>query len=339
MVEKGILWAWLWSDDPLSVAGIPQAHPEVMSKGLGTSPYMRDLPYGWDTLLENLLDPAHVPFAHHGLQGSRDDAIPVNMTVPSNVSPYGFNYQFEDRTMKSLRKGTGELRAPYVIHYDGRFYDDDGNLKVGASPFRLSTVCIPTRPGWSRVIVLVGRGSEDDNDDGENAGKKKAPSLVSKIFGIIPQWLLHMFSSRFLDSDLAFLHYQEREARARSPQRVADAYFVPAPADRCIAAVRTWVRTYARAWESQPLPESPANRDELFDRYTQHVSICKHCQNALEGVKKWKRNSYLVLGASIAGMQFTPVASVTAVGSLFMLPLLNAVETGIKEGGYEHYKT
>ena len=27
-----------------------------------------DLPYGWDTLLENIADPSHIPFAHHGLQ-------------------------------------------------------------------------------------------------------------------------------------------------------------------------------------------------------------------------------------------------------------------------------
>ena len=338
VVEKGMLWAWLWSDDPLSVAGIPEAHPECMARGWAGSPYMRDLPYGWDTLLENLLDPAHVPFAHHGLQGTRDDAIPINMTVVADVSQYGFKVKFEDRTMKNLRRGTGELRAPYVLHYKGSYYDTEGNVKTNVPPFRLSAVCIPTRPGWSRVVIYPGVGvtPEDEKDEKQLSS---SPKLVRQIFKLIPTWLLHVLNSKFLDSDLAFLHYQEREARSRTPERVADAFFMPAPADRCITAVRTWVRTYARAWESQPLPPSPVNRDDLFDRNVQHVAICRHCQQAIEGIKKWKRNSYFVLAASIVGLQLTPFATVTAVGSLLMLPLLTTVERSITEGGYEHYKT
>jgi phenylpropionate dioxygenase-like ring-hydroxylating dioxygenase large terminal subunit len=31
--------------------------------------YTRELPYSFDFLLENFMDPAHIPFAHHSLQG------------------------------------------------------------------------------------------------------------------------------------------------------------------------------------------------------------------------------------------------------------------------------
>lgn len=62
--------------------------------------YTRDLPYGWDSLIENFIDPAHVPFAHHGLQGKRDDAVPINMTVPISMGDEGFQYEWEDRTSK-----------------------------------------------------------------------------------------------------------------------------------------------------------------------------------------------------------------------------------------------
>ena len=34
-------------------------------------PYTRDLHYSFETLIENFLDPAHVPFAHHGVIGNR----------------------------------------------------------------------------------------------------------------------------------------------------------------------------------------------------------------------------------------------------------------------------
>jgi pheophorbide a oxygenase len=33
---------------------------------------MRDLPVSYEYLLENLVDPSHVYFAHHGIIGSRD---------------------------------------------------------------------------------------------------------------------------------------------------------------------------------------------------------------------------------------------------------------------------
>ena len=34
-------------------------------------PYTRDFPYAWDVLAENLLDPSHVNFSHHGVIGDR----------------------------------------------------------------------------------------------------------------------------------------------------------------------------------------------------------------------------------------------------------------------------
>jgi phenylpropionate dioxygenase-like ring-hydroxylating dioxygenase large terminal subunit len=63
-IEKNILWAWPWPEDCLSVVGTAQAHPEHMVAGVlaNSTTYTRDLPYGWDTLLENLVDPSHVPF-------------------------------------------------------------------------------------------------------------------------------------------------------------------------------------------------------------------------------------------------------------------------------------
>lgn len=41
----------------------------------------RDLEYGYDTLIENVVDPAHVPFAHHNVQAKRSHAVPLNVSV------------------------------------------------------------------------------------------------------------------------------------------------------------------------------------------------------------------------------------------------------------------
>ena len=63
---------------------MPGSHLESDFKVAST--YTRDLPYGYDGLIENLIDVSHVPFAHHGLQGTREDAVPVSMTIPTMQS-------------------------------------------------------------------------------------------------------------------------------------------------------------------------------------------------------------------------------------------------------------
>ena len=38
--------------------------------------HVQDLPYGWATLVENVLDPAHINFSHHGVIGDRRAQLP-----------------------------------------------------------------------------------------------------------------------------------------------------------------------------------------------------------------------------------------------------------------------
>ena len=61
---KNVLWFWPWSDvDCLSVVDKPETQPEWIISFVGTtnpSTYTRDLPYGWDTLIENLIAVATV---------------------------------------------------------------------------------------------------------------------------------------------------------------------------------------------------------------------------------------------------------------------------------------
>ncbi len=46
---------------------------------------MRELPYGFEVLIENLLDPSHVPFAYHGTIGNRNDAAISRMTLTGKL--------------------------------------------------------------------------------------------------------------------------------------------------------------------------------------------------------------------------------------------------------------
>lgn len=75
-VAQGLLYVWADAGPgsfeaaratPLPlVAGLQGAPggPRVVERGV---PYVRDLLYGIDTLIENLADPGHVAYAHHGI--------------------------------------------------------------------------------------------------------------------------------------------------------------------------------------------------------------------------------------------------------------------------------
>jgi len=337
-LDKNILFIWPWEEDCLSVLGDPSAQPEGMLEGFPKDPstYTRDLPYGWDTLVENLIDPSHVPFAHHGLQGKRTDAIPINMTVPVDKGEAGFSFEWADRTMGMIRSGTGEFRAPYLINYNAKL------LSETPRSFRLSAICIPTKPGWSRGIVISARGEDDDKiatdeTDMESTAvatkqnKKKKKSLMAKVFSALPPWLIHQLSNKFLDSDLAFLHFQEQE-RGKRP-----GYFMPAPADRCIGALRKWIAEYTSEDVLGPLPP-PLPRSEMFNRWTQHTSHCKQCQQGLVTLQKVRRSSYVTLALSVLGLNKHWVPKITALLSLGVWRVVSNLENSFRVGEFKHYE-
>jgi phenylpropionate dioxygenase-like ring-hydroxylating dioxygenase large terminal subunit len=331
VVEKNLIWTWLWPEDPLTVIDKAWAHPEFMVRGIpdNSSTYTRDFPYGWDMLIENIIDPSHVPFAHHGLQGSRIDAIPINMSTPADIQEKGFDFTFQDRTMGRMRDGWGDFRAPYVVQYAGEFGRKEGE-KIDESNkpllFNLTVVMIPTKPGWSRGFIYGGRTLKPKD-------AKEKESLFAKVFRILPVWLIHQFNNRVLDSDLAFLHYQGQK-RERHDVDV-EAYFMPAQSDRCIVAFRKWIEQFAHV--PRPLPAPITDRDQLFDRWNQHTDQCRHCSATVKGIQQWRRNTYLLLALNILLFKF-PAARLVAVACLGMLRILAAVEKSMNVGEFKHYE-
>ena len=76
-----LLWAYMTL--PAGQASHYPTLPEKMLPDLLETPHFftRDLPYSYDFLIENFMDPAHIPFAHHSLQGVRSDGTPLPMKV------------------------------------------------------------------------------------------------------------------------------------------------------------------------------------------------------------------------------------------------------------------
>ena len=226
-------------------------------------------------------------------------------------------------------------------------------------------MCIPTAPGWSRGIIYGGsnearakaekaaaalqRGDTEtaaaieaeasrpgDSAEVVQANKPPPKSLVAKLFAAAPTWLVHLGSNRFLDSDLAFLHYQEQElASRRRHKSISEAYFMPAPADKMVVQLRKWIDSYATVMG--PLPPPMYERERLFDRYTQHTSHCVHCQRGLEGLRTWRKRTIggLVVAALLSRFL---LARVVAAACVALLPLYALIEQQFKYADYKHYQ-
>ncbi|OEU19105.1 hypothetical protein FRACYDRAFT_137803, partial [Fragilariopsis cylindrus CCMP1102] len=365
IVHKNILWFWPWKVDSLSILGQHKKYPEGMMESISInaipSTYTRDLPYGWDTLVENLIDPAHIPFAHHNLQGKRKDAIPIYMSIPesfSDTTVESFYFEWSDRTRGKHRGGTGEFNAPYGVSYNAHYYDTKEEMlekrEKDDAGFKLGALCIPTKPGWSRAIIMA--GPKEMKEKEMKKKKEKRKSLFGILFSIIPVWAIHLLSNKFLDSDLSFLHYQEQE-RLRHIQDGrydggSNGYYMPAQSDRCISALRKWIPKYTNYLGDG----SPSNnkyelpntipRKELFDRYVQHTSHCRHCQKGLKQIQtKIIPRLYGVMTISILASGFNLfrgyklVTKLIALLSFGLIRLITAkIEPAFKDGEFKHYE-
>jgi len=80
--QQDLIWVWLDAKSSEQAANTPlPLSPQVRHASRLCSSMVRDLEYDWQTLVEMLADPSHVPFAHHGVQGDRDQATPMPIEI------------------------------------------------------------------------------------------------------------------------------------------------------------------------------------------------------------------------------------------------------------------
>jgi phenylpropionate dioxygenase-like ring-hydroxylating dioxygenase large terminal subunit len=297
----------------------------------------RDLAYGWDMFMENVMDPAHVPVSHHGIIGSRyKDAKPLLMNRIQSLSeipiseggqydpshPQDAGFAFEVRqTNETQNPATNDFRPPVLQKITSY-------LPNGAK-FILALYATPTRPGFCRHIgtqILI---------KGEDM---KAPPGLGFYAFPLPKWLLHPLASLFLHQDMVFLHHQERILHQQSqyafgdfqqvynltssPAAYSANYFMPNPHDKMISSLRQWIFSRAGGgpkWGKAALARGLPPRlsdEELFDVYNSHS---KHCTICMDSIKNMKRLKYLSAGLAIISAVLLRGWKAIVAGSIFTL--------------------
>jgi phenylpropionate dioxygenase-like ring-hydroxylating dioxygenase large terminal subunit len=276
---NGLLWVWpdaasveIASSQPLPLS------PQVdTSRGFVWSSMVRDLEYDWQTLVENVSDPSHVQFAHHGVQGNRERAKPIPIKIVQSTQNY-----IEAKTEGSFETQitfTPPCHLEYAINFgQGR--------QVG-----LVTYCIPVSPGKSRIVAQFPR------------------NFAKRLQRWTPRWWEYLQTRNLvLDGDMVLLHYQEQALQQRSKtESWKDAYKLPTSADRMVIEFRQWLDRYCQEqlpWENTEtlIDRPPLSRQQILDRYHQHTLICGSCRQTLKIVHRLQIGLlvYFAIALSIA---------------------------------------
>ncbi|KAF6155196.1 hypothetical protein GIB67_019722 [Kingdonia uniflora] len=226
----------------------------------------------YEILIENLMDPAHVPYAHYGIL-----SVPSNKADREGGKPIEINVQKIDINGFSAKQDNGNNKfvPPCVFYYSPDKLvsaKQESSSKMQQKSLLMIFFCIPVSPGKSRIIFSFPR------------------NFAVWVDHVVPRWMSHINSNLIIDSDLYLLHLEELKIADIGPFNWQKACFVPTKSDAIVVAFRNWIRKYAGGqidWGSKfgrSLPLTPP-KEVLMDRYWSHVVNCSSCRVAVKRLK------------------------------------------------------
>lgn len=277
-----LLWVWADADTPEIAANTPlPLSPQIdVAKGFVWSSMVRDLAYDWQTFMENVADPSHVPFAHHGVQGNRANGKPLPLEIVKSSA------DLIEAKVSSGMTTTITFQPPTRLEYAISFADQGKQLG-------LITYCTPTTPGKCRMVAQFSR------------------NFATNLNQIIPRWWEHIKTRNLvLDGDMVLLHQQEIFLQQRETWKTA--YKLPTSADRLVIEFRRWFDTYCSGklpWEKVGIADQPRiqindSRQQMLDRYHQHTQHCKSCRTTLKSAQRMQK---ILLGYFFATLTITAI--------------------------------
>ena len=336
MESIGLVWVWgmSMSDDHELLSAQSQNLPvipeEFLNGTLCSSGTLwqshwdsRVLPYGWESLMENLIDPAHVAVAHHGVYGDRyKDPRPFRNHVTRDEGHMGFSVAqdppphpvesnlgfgpirldvirgsvllWPTRQMKGHRSTVHHFYPPGLMRLDIEEFDGRRIILV--------VYGTPTTMGSTRYFATVLLKSSADSESA-------LPRSLLEFNLPVPRWVYHTAAPIFLHQDMVFLHRQEKLLHARRDlllnddcgrgESWNDMFFSATSADIAPNLLRTWVDKYGNGMMLEPahipkaaihryaqrMPPVEENEERLYDTYHAHTKNCVHCSKALRNIK------------------------------------------------------
>ncbi|KAL2525412.1 hypothetical protein Adt_10466 [Abeliophyllum distichum] len=311
--SQGVIWIWMSHKTPSNAKKIPWFE-NFARPGFRDISTIHELPYDHSILLENLMDPAHVPISHDrtDFTAKREDATALFFEVTERTDRgfAGWWGREIDRSTPNYIPNFLRFEAPCVLHNSREIIDKNGEKNYFSGLF----LCRPSGQGKSMLIVRFGNS-------------RKPPGLLK----IIPQWYFHQNASKVFEQDMGFLSSQnEILMKEKVPTR--ELYINLKSSDTWVAEYRKWMdkvgkgMPYHIGHSTISLPKYPAVVEHapagfvaslsasqpakggigdmyapnLANRYFRHVIHCKDCRSVLKAFRAWKTALSIVALVSTA---------------------------------------
>lgn len=145
-VVDGVLYVWASRDENAALQAsltpitldykMPEETDNVrIQKGAWD---FRELPYGVDYFLENVVDQCHVPVSHHNIVGNRYDDLTMHVGILKPMRQTGFAIEMD--TPATTLNSTTTFIAPAAVHIENPL-PEVGALQV------IELKVPPSRPG------------------------------------------------------------------------------------------------------------------------------------------------------------------------------------------------
>lgn len=264
---------------------------------------IHELPYDHSILLENLMDPAHVPISHDrtDFTAKREDAAALFFEVTERTDRgfAGWWGREHERSKENYSPNFLRFEAPCVLENKREITGENGEKNYFSGLF----LCRPSGQGKSMLIVRFG-----------NTRKIGLP------FSLIPQWYFHQNAGKVFEQDMGFLSSQnEILMKEKVPTR--GLYINLKSSDTWVAEYRKWMdkvghgMPYYFGHSTVSLPKLPAVVEHApagfvanlsaaqpakggigmmyapnpSNRYFRHIVHCKRCMAALKSFQAWKK--------------------------------------------------
>nr|GMD23326.1 protein TIC 55, chloroplastic [Ipomoea batatas] len=299
--SQGVIWIWMSHKTPPKHEKIPWFE-NFERPGFRDISTTHELPYDHSILLENLMDPAHVPISHDrtDFTAKREDAGPLFFEVTERTGRgfAGWWGRKSDQGKQNYIPNFLRFEAPCVLQNNREIIDENGTKDYFSGLF----LCRPSGQGKSMLIVRFGN-------------TRKRTGLLK----FIPDWFLHQNAGKVFEQDMGFLSSQnETLMKERVPTK--ELYLNLRSSDTWVAEYRKWMdkvghgMPYYFGHSSISLPEQPAivehapaglvaslsasqpakgglgtmHAPNFANRYFRHVVHCKSCSSAIKSFETWK---------------------------------------------------
>ena len=268
--RQGIVWVWPGEAEAADIDRIPTL--EVLDKrGFVYTDYMVDLPHDQTYLIENLLDPAHVSISHHGSQGNRKNAQPLQIElIESSVQRIRGRWRGTQNSNEAWKYV--DFIAPNLVH---------NIINLGTRDWCIGLVSygLPLGKGRCRLLFRAYR------------------NFFTWTEFLKPRWFGHLRWNKILEEDVSVIARQEQQIEQLG-KSLKEIYLPLKTMDTLVIEYRKWLDKFGSSLpfyegystSKRVSVEASGNESSvILDRYQQHSRICSSCKRSHQIANRLKQ--------------------------------------------------